>query len=61
DFVKQVAAEITLPWFAIGGIQADNLQQVLKAGATRVALSSVICSHEQPGQITRELLEQFSS
>lgn len=61
DFVRQVAAEITLPWFAIGGIQADNLQQVLKAGATRVAVSSVICSHAHPGQITRELLGQFSN
>ncbi|HCO24577.1 MAG TPA: thiamine phosphate synthase, partial [Gimesia maris] len=48
-------------WFAIGGIQADNLQQVLEAGATRVAVSGVICSHEHPGQITRELLEQLSN
>ncbi len=61
DFVNQVAAEITLPWFAIGGIQADNLQQVLEAGATRVAVSGVICSHEHPGQITRVLLEQLSN
>ena len=59
DFVKQVAAEIRLPWFAIGGINADNLQQVLQAGAQRCAVSSVICSHEHPGQITRTLLEQF--
>lgn len=60
DFVKQVAAEITLPWFAIGGINAENLPEVLQAGATRVAVSGVICRHEQPGQITRELLDQFT-
>ncbi|QDT30524.1 thiamine phosphate synthase [Gimesia panareensis] len=60
DFVKQVAAEITLPWFAIGGINADNLSAVLEAGATRVAVSSVICNHEHPGEMTRDLLEQFA-
>ncbi len=60
DFVKQVAAEITLPWFAIGGINADNLPTVLQAGAQRVAVSSVICHHEHPGQMTQSLLDQFS-
>lgn len=59
NFVKQVAAEITLPWFAIGGINADNLNQAIQAGAQRVAVSSTICSHPQPGQITSELLSQF--
>lgn len=61
NFIQQVAAEITLPWFAIGGINADNLEQAVQAGAQRVAVSSTICSHEQPGQITRELLKPFSS
>ncbi|WP_298864365.1 thiamine phosphate synthase [uncultured Gimesia sp.] len=59
DFVNQVAAEIKLPWFAIGGINADNLEKVLQAGARRIAISSAICSHEHPGQITRELLNSF--
>lgn len=60
EFVKQVAAEITLPWFAIGGITADNLSQAIQAGARRVAVSSTICKHEYPAQITRELLEQLT-
>lgn len=60
-FIQQVAAEITLPWFAIGGINEDNLEQTLQAGAQRVAVSSAICGHEQPGQITKKLLEQFPS
>lgn len=61
NFVKQVAAEITLPWFAIGGINADNLGQAIQAGAKRVAVSSAICGHEHPGQITSVLREQFPS
>jgi len=59
NFIQQVAAEITLPWFAIGGINADNLEKALQAGARRIAISSAICSHEHPGQITRELLNSF--
>ncbi|MCA9014145.1 MAG: thiamine phosphate synthase [Planctomycetaceae bacterium] len=59
NFVKQVAAEITLPWFAIGGVNADNLGQAIQAGAKRAAVSSAICSHPHPGQITSELLAQF--
>ncbi|WP_339734583.1 thiamine phosphate synthase [uncultured Gimesia sp.] len=61
EFVKQVAAEITLPWFAIGGINADNFEQAIQAGAQRVAVSSAICGHEHPGQITSVLREQFPS
>lgn len=61
NFVQQVAAEITLPWYPIGGINAENLKEVLQAGAQCAAVSSVICNHEHPGQITRELLSQFTN
>lgn len=59
SFIQQIAAEITLPWFAIGGINADNLKEALQAGAQRIAVSSAICGHAHPGQITRELLDSF--
>ncbi|MFK7777652.1 MAG: thiamine phosphate synthase [Gimesia sp.] len=59
NFIQQVAAEITLPWFAIGGINADNLKEALQAGAQRIAVSSIICGHEHPGHITNELLNSF--
>lgn len=48
EFVRQVAAEIQLPWYAIGGINAQNLARVIEAGATRVAVSSAVCSTEHP-------------
>lgn len=56
DFVRQVAAETMLPAFAIGGIGPQNIDDVLGAGARRVAVSSAICSDETPDQITRDLL-----
>jgi len=42
DLVRQVAAQVKIPFFAIGGITLDNIGQVLEAGATRVAVVSAI-------------------
>lgn len=39
DFLRQVAAEIKLPAFAIGGITLENVEQVLGTGIKRVAVS----------------------
>lgn len=59
EFVRQVAAEITLPWFAIGGISAANVAAVQAAGATRIAVSSAVCSSPTPGRAAEELLERL--
>ncbi len=56
DFVGQVAAEISLPWFAIGGISAANIAAVRAAGASRIAVSSAICSSPVPGTSAAELI-----
>ena len=42
DFVRQVSQEINLPAFAIGGIAADNIDQVQAAGASRVAVCGAL-------------------
>lgn len=42
ELVREVAARVKTPFFAIGGITLDNIDQVLKAGATRVAIVSAI-------------------
>ena len=61
DFVRQVAAEISLPWFAIGGIDATNVKTVTAAGAQRVAISGAICSAQNPQQAAASLLNQLQS
>ncbi|HEX8202202.1 MAG TPA: thiamine phosphate synthase, partial [Isosphaeraceae bacterium] len=48
DFVRQAAEATTRPWFAIGGITAENLPAVLEAGATRVAVGSAVVGAERP-------------
>jgi thiamine-phosphate pyrophosphorylase len=49
------------PWFAIGGIDLDRLDQVLEAGATRVVVVRAITEADDPGaaaaEFTRRLRE----
>ncbi|WP_033216846.1 thiamine phosphate synthase [Kitasatospora phosalacinea] len=50
DLVRHAAARRPeRPWFAIGGIDQDNLQQVLDAGATRVVVVRALTAAEDPG------------
>ena len=42
EVIKEVARDIRIPFFAIGGINKDNLREVLAAGAKRVALVRAI-------------------
>ena len=59
EFVRQIADEITLPAFAIGGIQLDNVAQVVAAGARRIAVSSAVSSAPDAEQMSRDLLSQL--
>ena len=40
--IRQVHAEVNLPIFCIGGINIDNLQSVIDAGAKRVVMVSAL-------------------
>ncbi|MEV7420768.1 thiamine phosphate synthase [Streptomyces sp. NPDC089919] len=46
------------PWFAIGGIDAGNLDEVLDAGATRVVVVRAITEAADPGQAAAELAKR---
>ena len=56
DYLRELAAEIRLPTFAIGGIGADNLPDVLAMGIARVAVGAAVTEARQPGVAVRELL-----
>jgi thiamine-phosphate pyrophosphorylase len=47
------------PWFAIGGIDADNLAQVTAAGASRVVVVRAITTAPDPAAATRTLRERL--
>ena len=57
DFVRQVAAEIRLPAFAIGGIDASNVGAVVAAGLRRVAVSSAVTGDAKPRAAVEALRE----
>jgi len=60
DFLRQVAAEISLPAFAIGGIDLRNLDQVLETGFTRVAVSGAVSKATDPVAVVSELSKKLA-
>ena len=44
---------------AIGGINLENIEKVLQAGAKRIAVSSCICKAENPAQMCRKLKQKI--
>ncbi|WP_327069581.1 thiamine phosphate synthase [Kitasatospora sp. NBC_01250] len=49
------------PWFAIGGIDLGNLDQVLAAGARRVVVVRAITAADDPGAAAAELARRVRS
>lgn len=60
EFLRQVAAEISLPAFAIGGIGLEQLDAVLAAGISRIAVSSAIPSDSVAPTIVRQFLDRLA-
>jgi thiamine-phosphate pyrophosphorylase len=54
-FVGLAGEATALPWFAIGGINEQNLDRVLEAGATRIAVSSAVVRADSPRRATQRL------
>ncbi|MDA7627427.1 thiamine phosphate synthase [Verrucomicrobia bacterium] len=42
EYVKWASKNVSVPWFCIGGINLDNLDEVLQAGAQRICVVSAI-------------------
>jgi thiamine-phosphate pyrophosphorylase len=57
EYLREVATEIRLPTFAVGGIVAKNLSDVLATGITRIAVGTSVSAANNPGSAARELLE----
>jgi thiamine-phosphate pyrophosphorylase len=58
--LEQVAREIRLPAFAIGGVNAENVRQVVAAGFTRIAVSSAVTDAPDPRTAAQELRKLLS-
>ena len=60
DYIRHAAAHAKVPWFAIGGLDTNNLHEVLDAGAERVAVVRAIMNAEQPTLITQYFVAQLA-
>ena len=60
EYVRWAAANIRIPWFAIGGITLDNLDDVLGAGAQRVCVVSAILRADDLTAACRKFKERLS-
>ncbi len=61
DYVRQVAAEIRIPFVAIGGIKLHNVDEVLAAGASRICAISEIVGSANVSDTCRELLARIEN
>lgn len=61
DYVRWAAANVRLPWFAIGGINLANLDEVLAAGATRICVVSAILRAPDVARACQEFRKRLGS
>jgi thiamine-phosphate pyrophosphorylase len=59
--IEYAAREATIPWFAIGGITAENVSRVIAAGADRIVVVRAIRDADDPEAATRTLRESLQA
>ena len=61
DYVRWAAANVKIPWFAIGGINLENLDSVLAAGAQRICVVSAILNADDIAEACRKLKARLAA
>jgi len=59
NFLRQIADEIRLPAFAIGGIDMTNVDQVIQAGVRRIAVTGAIRDAKEPSKAAQQLKQKL--
>jgi thiamine-phosphate pyrophosphorylase len=57
ELVRYAAAHAAVPFFAIGGLDAHNVGEVLEVGASRVCVLRALADAESPERAARDLRE----
>jgi thiamine-phosphate pyrophosphorylase len=60
-YVEWAAANLTTPWFAIGGLHAGNVGEVTALGARRIVVVRAIAEAADPEAAARELRERLEA
>ncbi|MBT2586007.1 thiamine phosphate synthase [Arthrobacter sp. ISL-95] len=58
---KRAGHEAALPWFAIGGIDHSNVEQVVAAGASRIVVVRAITEATDPTAAAKSLLQALDT
>jgi thiamine-phosphate pyrophosphorylase len=61
EYVRWAAANVPIPWFAIGGINMGNVRDVLTAGARRICVVSAILNAPDIAEACRALRKEIES
>ena len=61
DLLRHAAAVATRPWFAIGGIDLDRLDEVIAAGARRVVVVRAITGADDPAAPAKEIRARLAA
>ena len=61
EYVRWAAQNVTVPWFAIGGINLQNLDDVLAAGATRICVVSAILNASDVAKACAEFKKRLTT
>lgn len=61
EVIQEISREISIPFLAIGAITLENLDEVLKAGASRVAVCSAIISSKDILSSTKKFKEKLTT
>ena len=60
EYVRWAAANVNIPWFAIGGIHLGNMDDVLAAGAKRICVVSAILNAPDIAQACAEFRRRLA-
>ena len=61
EYVRWAAANVHIPWFAIGGINLKNLDDVLASGAKRICVVSAILNEDDVTGACRKFKARLGS
>lgn len=60
EYIRWAAVNVTIPWFAIGGITLANIDDVVAAGARRVCIVSAILNAPDIADACREFKRRLA-
>ncbi len=59
EYLRQVKSKIGIPFFAIGGIDLGNLDEVIDAGAERVAVVRAVMETEEIKMVCNQFIQKL--